>query len=239
MIKRALVVSVAVLLFACNSKPSQTSDNSVGGAYVVSNAPVPMTKQAASLSMDWGKKAQAGQVAIADVLTYGGNATKITAPAGWQAIRDDSTATTRQSLYWHAIQANDVSTSEWTFSNPSDAQGAIVVLDSVAADNPIDMSTGNTGTGGTLTAKSVSTIADGDLVLSFFATDFARPGLLGSNPQLPADTKTVLNQQEIPREYWILQTYQSQPGATAEQVMEAAQLFNWAAAQVAIKHASH
>jgi hypothetical protein len=238
MFKRAMMGVAAIFVMACNSGPTQTADNSVGGAYVVSTAQAPMATVTSSLSLDWGKKTQAGQVAIADVLTYGSNATKITAPTGWQPIRDDSTSTTRQSLYWHAIAANDASTSSWVFSKPVDAQGAIVVLDSVAASNPIDLSIGNTGTGGTLTAKSVTTTADGDLILSFFATDFSLPGLMGSDPQMPADTKVVLNTQTR-REYWILQTYLSQQGATADQVMDIAQLINWTTAQVAIKHAAH
>ncbi len=62
-----------------------------------------MTAGATTLALDWGTKGQAGQIAIADVLTYGGSKPTITAPTGWQLIRDDSTATTRQSLYWHAI----------------------------------------------------------------------------------------------------------------------------------------
>ncbi|MGH7926039.1 MAG: hypothetical protein ACREQH_15765, partial [Candidatus Binatus sp.] len=167
MVKRALLVA-AVFLIGCNSSPTQTADNGVGGAGVVSTAQVPMAAETTSLSLDWGKKAQAGQVAIADVITYGGSKPTITAPAGWQLIRNDSTDTTRQSLYWHAIQANDPSTSTWTFSTPVDAQGAIVLLDNAAAGSPVDMSSGNTGTGGTLTAKSIVTTVAGDLILSFY-----------------------------------------------------------------------
>ena len=150
-------------------------------------------------------------------------------------IRDDSTQTTRQSLYWHAIQANDSSTATWKFSGPVDAQGAIVLLDNVAAGAPVDMTSGNTGTGGTVTAKSIVTTADGDLVLSFYATDFHLPGLLGGSPQMPANTKTLVNQAAASDEFWILATYQSQNGAVEDQVCSAAQIFNWAAAQVAIK----
>ena len=84
MIRYALIAAAAVFAVACNSAPVQTSENTVGGANVVSSAKTPMTKGATSLSLDWGTKAQAGQVAIADVLSYGGSQTTITAPAGWQ-----------------------------------------------------------------------------------------------------------------------------------------------------------
>ena len=75
--------AAAVFVVACNSGPSQTADNTVGGANVVSTAQTPMATATTSLSLDWGKKAQAGQVAIADVISYGGPKTTITAPAGW------------------------------------------------------------------------------------------------------------------------------------------------------------
>jgi hypothetical protein len=168
-------------------------------------------------------------------LSYTGSKPTIKPPTGWQLIRNDATATTRQSLYWHAIAANDPSTSTWTFSEPVNAQGAILVLDNVAAASPVDMTSGNTGSGGTVTAKSIVTTSDGVLILSFYATDFSHPGLMGSFPQPPENTSIVLNQEETPGEYWILASYQSQNGATADQVCSASQIFNWVAAQVAIK----
>ena len=235
MFKRVLMGAVAVFVVACNSGPIQTPDNSVGGASVASTARVPIAASVTSLALDWGKKAQAGQVAIADVLSYTGSKPTITPPTGWQLIRNDTTATTRQSLYWHAIAANDPSTSTWTFSEPVNAQGAILVLDNVAAASPVDMTSGNSGSGGTVTAKSIVTTSDGVLILSFYSTDFAHPGLMGSFSQPPANTSIVLNQEETPGEYWILASYQSQNGATADQVCSASQIFNWVAAQVAIK----
>jgi hypothetical protein len=231
MIKRALIVAT-IFLVGCNSSPSQTAGNTVNGANVVSSAKAPMATATTSLTLDWGSKAQPGQVAIADVLSYGGPKVTITAPQGWQKIRDDSTAKTRQSLYWHAVAANDPSAATWTFSKPVDAQGAIVLLDNVATASPVDMTSGNTGDGGTLTAKSIVTTADGDLIFGFYATDFSHPGLA---PQLPAETNSLINQEATPNEFWILSTYKSQNGATEVQVSSAPQLFNWVAAQVAIK----
>jgi hypothetical protein len=234
MIKRVLILGMAILLAACNGQ-QQSADNTVGGANVVSSAHVPLSKATSSLSLDWGKKAQAGQVAIADVITYGGPKLTITAPTNWKLIRDDSTATTRQSLYWHAVAASDASTSTWQFSDPVDAQGAIILLDSVAQDSPIDMSSGSTGiNAGTVTGKSMSTNANGDLILSFYATDFHIQGL---RPPLPPDAAAVVNVED-PDEFWILASYQNQQGPTEDQVSSTAQLFNWVAAQVAIKHAS-
>ena len=244
MIKLALMLAAGVFVAACNSGSAQTPDNTVGGANVVSFTETPLTKAATSISLNWGSKGQAGQVAIADVLSYGGQKPTITAPDGWQKIRDDSTKTTRQSLYWHAIQANEPSTAQWTFSEPLDAQGAILLLDNVAPGSPVDMTSGNASAsddGGSMTSKSVATTSDGDLILAFNATDFGayRPASCGKcdglNPKLPTNVSVVLNHESTAQEYWILANYQNQAGDTDPQTSDAPQFFNWVAAQVAIK----
>lgn len=236
-----LAVAAAVFVAGCNSGPSQSAENSVGGANVVSSAKAPFAQATTSVTLNWGAKAKPGQFAIAEVLTYGGSKPKITAPPGWQQISDGSTATTRQSLYGHTVAASDPSTSTWTFSEPVDAQGAIVVLDNVASGWPVDASSHNIGGGGAVVAKSVATTSDGDLILSFNATDFGayRPHICtvcdGLNPQLPQDVAVVLNHESTAREYWILANYQTQPAETELQESGTGQIFNWVAAQVAIK----
>jgi hypothetical protein len=237
MIKRVLMGAAAFLVVACNNgAPPGSATNTVGGADVVASTQSKMTKAAKSLSLDWGKKAQAGQVAVADVITYGGPTTKITAPDGWQMIRDDSTPTTRQSLYWHAIQATDPSTSTWNFSAPVDAQGAIVLLSNVAPGAPVDMSNVQTGNGGAVKSVPLTTTVDGNLILIFAATDFSNAPL---SAQTPGDMTAVVAQEKDPNQYWILATWQSQTGATEDTDFEFPQLFHWVAAQVAIKHGSH
>jgi hypothetical protein len=243
MIRRTFIVVATVFLVTYNSSPSLAgAESSVGGARVGSSAQAPFVEATTSLSMDlsgW----QPGQVAIADVLTFGGPQPTITPPDGWQLIRDDSTATTRQSLYWHAIGGNEPSSASWTFSDPVDAQGAILLLDNVAADSPVDTASGNTGgdTGGVLTAKSVTTTSDGDLVLAFNATDFGAyrhticKDCSGLKPKMPDNATVALDQESTPREYWILANYQSQTGDTEAQISGAPQFFNWVATQVAIR----
>jgi hypothetical protein len=236
MIKRVLMLGMAISLAACNSGPPGSATNTVGGADIASSAKAPMSKDTTNLSLDWGKNAKAGEVAIADVLTYGGPKVTITPPAGWQLIRDDSTATTRQSLYWHAIGANDSSPATWEFGSPVDAQGAIILLDNVAQGSPVDMSNGKTGSGGDVKSSALTTTADGDLVLIFNATDFGNAPLAA---QTPSDMSAVVSQDEQPNEYWIISTWQNQNGPTEETDFSFPQLFNWVAAQVAIKHGSH
>ena len=233
--KRALMGAAAFLAVACNTgSPPGSATNTVGGADVVASTQTKLTTETKSLSLDPGKKAQAGQVAIADVITYGGPKVTITAPDGWQLIRDDSTATTRQSLYWHTIAAND-STSTWNFSAPVDAQGAIVLLDNVAPAAPVDMSNAKTGSGGDIKSESMTTTADGDLIMVFKATDFSNSPL---HWQAPEHATAVVAQENLPHQYWIVATWQAQNGATEATEFSFPQLVNWVAAQVAIKHGS-
>ena len=115
----ALIAGAVVFIVGCNSSPPPLSaENTVGGASVAGVMQVPMAQATTNLTLDWGSKGKAGQVAIADVLSFNGSEPKIDPPAGWQLIRDDSSKTTRQSLYWHAIQASDSSAATWTFSEP-------------------------------------------------------------------------------------------------------------------------
>ena len=236
MVRRVLIVAAALFAVACNAgQPPGNATNVVKGADVVSSTRVPMATATRSLSFNRGASWQPDQVVIADVLSYGGPKVTLTAPSGWQMIRDDATPTTRQSVYWHAIQANDPSTAIWTFSGPVDVQGAIVVLDNVAQASPVDTSSGKTGGGGDLKSESMTTSADGDLVLIFKAIDFSRAPL---HSQVPERMSAVLVQENLPREYWILATWQSQNGTTEETEFSFPQLFSWVAAQIAIRHRS-
>ncbi|HTY55037.1 MAG TPA: hypothetical protein VMB26_07555 [Candidatus Binataceae bacterium] len=195
---------------------------------MASYAQTPMAAKTTKISLD-SSKAKAGQLAIADVISYGGAKPMITAPDGWTLIRDDSTTTTRQSLYWRVMQANEPSPT-WTFSEPVDAQGALLLLDNVAANNPVDASSGNTGGPG-VAAKSVSTTRGGNFILAFYATDFGGAGL---GPKCPANVSAIVDQEAQPREYWIVATYQGRKGDTDDLACPSGQLYNAVAAQVAV-----
>jgi len=223
MTKYVLPALLAVSLCAC--KPSLTK------AGVSSFAQTSLTKATTSIALDWSSLGQPGRLAIADVLSYSGDKPTITAPAGWTPIRDDSTSSVRQSLYWHVIQANEKSAQTWTFSEPVDAQGAIVLLSDVATVDPVDAAGRNTG-GGAPTAASVTTTSDGDLILAFYATDFNGTG---PGHDCPDNMSLVVDQTQWTHPYWILAARQNRRGATEEAVCRSPQGFSWVAAQVAIR----
>lgn len=251
-IRHALVIVPVAFLLACNP-PSETPQNTAQSASPKSTeTPLPkatvsfaqstvggrsidafsqgLTRRMTSLELGWSSSGSPGRLAIADVVTYGGNKPVITAPSGWTLLRDDSSPTTRQSLYWHVIEANDPSTQTWTFSEAVDAQGAILVLDNGVSTDPIDANAGSSANvSGQLVAKSVTTTSDGDLILAFYATNFAGPH------EGPRDMKAIVDESRTPNTYWILATRQSQKGKTQDAICRTPQLFNWAAAQVAVK----
>ena len=228
MMRHIWLVVLAAVIAACNPSPQESTENTVGGASLNSFAQTPLAKATTTFTLD-GSKARPGQLAIADVLSYSGPKPTITAPAGWTLLRDDSSPLTRQSLYWHLIQANDPSPT-WTFSEPVDAQGVILLLDNVAASNPVDASSGNTGGPG-VAAKSVTTTRGGDFIIAFYATDFFGVGL---GPHCPANVSAIVDQETQSHEYWIVGTYQSRKGETADVACPSGQLYNAVAAQVAI-----
>jgi len=223
MVKYVLYVSLAVFLAACNLETEPS---------VLSYVQTPLTKGTTSLALDWSVLGWPGRFALADVITYSGARPAITAPVGWTLIREDSSPSTRQALYGHFIQANDKSTQAWTFSEPVDAQGVVLLLDGVAPKDPVDAAAGNAGGGRSLTAKSVTTASDGDLILALYATDF-----VGTAPghDLPDSMSEIVDQVEGPHPYWILGSYQRHKGDTEDASCTSGQPFAWVAAQVAIR----
>jgi len=235
-----LAASIALAVAFYWASPAECSQDTGAAVPISSFAQVPPVTNTMSLTLDYGSKAQTGQMAIADVLTYSGASPTITPPEGWTLIRDDSSPLTRQSLYWHVVEANDPGAQTWLFSEPVDAQGAVLLLDDVAETNPVDASSGNIGHSGTLTANSVAAASDGDLIIAFYATNFAGAGLFGVGgigSMIPVNTSIMVAQALEPLEYWILAIDQSGNQDGGDTTCVTPQLFNWVAAQVAFKSA--
>jgi len=222
------LVALLVLIAACSPSPQESNENVVGGASVSSYTQTPLTQKTNMLTLDTSK-AKPGQLAVADVMSYSGAKPMITAPDGWTLIRDDSSPSTRQSIYWRIVKADDPKPT-WKFSEPVDAQGVIVLLDNVAESNPVDASSGNTGGPGVV-AKSMTTTRGGSFVLAFYATDFGGAGL---GPHCPANVSSILDQETATHGYWIIGTYQNRKGDTEDIACPSGQLYNAVAAQVAI-----
>ncbi len=229
--RRAVWLVMVALLIGCEPSPTESKLGTIGGASISAMVQTPMLRAAARLAVETNAKPRTGQFMIADILTYGGKATVITAPPTWTLLRDDSTISVRQSLYVHAVGENDSGSAAWTFSRPVDAQAVTLLLDNVSLEAPVDVTNGDTGTLG-LIAKPVTTSSDGDLILVFFATDFQGTGL---GAQVPLDMIVIAMQEAKPLQYWVLGTYQSSKGETDTVRCPTGQLYNSIGAQVAIR----
>ncbi|MGH7812662.1 MAG: hypothetical protein ACREQI_01490 [Candidatus Binataceae bacterium] len=239
--KYVLTAIVAAALVVGNFAPPAHADdtaalsaqNTVGGPYVNSYVQAQLVKNASTLNFAWDPTGQSGLLAVADIITYGGSAPAIAPPNGWTLIRDDSAPeSTRQTLYWHVMNSDDPATLQWSFGQPVDAQGAIVMVDRASEDSPIDGNTGNSGSGWLPLAKSVTTNGDGDLVLSFYSTNFDGPAAPG--PVFPDNVAPIVNEQSLTDAYWVLGGYQGLDGSAGDILCNGVQLYDWVAAEVAI-----
>src|SRR5580704_12746955 len=102
-----LIALIALAVGYSFASSAQSAEFNPPGIPVSSCDQSPPVNDTTTLTLDCGSKPEAGQLAVADVLTYGGGATVITPPDGWTLIRDDSSPSTRQSLYWHVVEANE------------------------------------------------------------------------------------------------------------------------------------
>ena len=233
----------ADILLGCTSPALDSQRVPVDGAKIVAVTQTPMAvdpesttstptpKEVANITLNAPAQVQSGQLLIASLMTFAGATPTITAPSGWQLIRDDISPSTRQSLYYHFAGSND-GAAEWKFSQPVLAQGVVLTLDNVWATDPVDTSSGMTGPKDQVKAPPLTTTDDGDLILVFFGTDFAfdAPG-----PTFPDNTVPIVNQISDPNPYWIFASYQARRGDVAEADSPTPQLYNVAAAQVAIR----
>jgi len=230
---RRLIAVLAVFLLACHRPlPPDVHVGKPAGVNVISLAEG-LVKRTRTLTIDWGPLGSSGQLAIAQVLSYSGRKPIITAPRGWNLIRDDSTqGTTRQSLYWHLIQSGDPSVQTWSFDQRVEAEGVILLLDGLAPTSPLDTNSGQNGSGSYPMTPSLVTSSDGDLVLAFYASDFG-PGGLGV--KMPAKMDIVVDQTSAQREYWVVGSSQTQKGKVDSIAAQTVQLSNWVAVLLALK----
>jgi len=240
---RSSMAAPADILLGCTSPALDAQRVPLDGAKIVavaqtpmavdpaSTTQTPMPKDVTSITLNTPSGVQPGQLLIADLMTFGGAAPTITAPSGWQLIRDDISPTTRQSLYYHFAETNDAP-AEWKFTQPVYAQGVVLTLDKVWSTDPIDASSGMTGPKDQTKAPALMTTDDGDLILVFFATDFA---FIAPGPTFPDHTVPIVNQISDPDAYWIFASYQARRGDVAAADSPTPQLYYVAAAQVAIR----
>jgi hypothetical protein len=98
----------------------------------------------------------------------------ITPPAGWTFVRSDpvSPTTIKQAIYYKVAGSGEPVSYTWTFSTSKKASGGISRYTGVDNTNPIDASSGATGSGTgnntAMTAPGVTTTVNDAMVVGFF-----------------------------------------------------------------------
>jgi MSHA biogenesis protein MshQ len=133
------------------------------------------------------------QVAARDDCLLGLFCNNITPPSGWTLIREDAATadilfiglvtTLRQSSYFRVVTSSEPASYTWNFSNSNSAAGGISAFSGVDPNNPINVHNGQSGSGSTITAPSVTTTQDGTHLVALFANADSR-GNTSANPPL-------------------------------------------------------
>lgn len=137
-------------------KGSQIEYNGSGKSLVI---PAPTTRTS-------------GDVMVAQLTFSGGTNAVITAPAGWTLIRRDNNSTyVSSAIYYHVVVTNEPDAYIWTFTTVEAISGGIADFSGVNTSMPVDVTSGNTGTGALMSAATVSTNTPSDMVLFFGASN--------------------------------------------------------------------
>ncbi|MGZ4314754.1 MAG: fibronectin type III domain-containing protein [Gaiellaceae bacterium] len=112
--------------------------------------------------------ATTGDVLIAAV-TFAGSV-RVTAPSGWTQVRAETGTTgLAQAIFRKAVGASEPNSYQWTFNAKTSSSGVVLAYTGVDPTNPVDGSNGAAGgPSASLTAPSVMTQNDGDVVLGVF-----------------------------------------------------------------------
>ncbi|HEX9803049.1 MAG TPA: LamG domain-containing protein [Gammaproteobacteria bacterium] len=101
----------------------------------------------------------------------------ITPPAGWTLIRENIAGgdllgigtTMTHGSYFRVVDGNEPGSYTWGFSNSNRAAGSISAFIGIDPDNPIDVHSGQAGSGTTIIAPSVTTTQDEEYLVALFA----------------------------------------------------------------------
>jgi hypothetical protein len=118
-------------------------------------------------------------VLIASVHARLSGAASITAPSGWALIRRDSSAPgydrLTQALYYKVTGASEPARYTWSLGSSVSVAGAILDVKGADLSMPVDSHSGAfTPESASFVAPSVTTTADGDLVVGFFGISTSR-----------------------------------------------------------------
>jgi MSHA biogenesis protein MshQ len=174
-----------------------------------------------------------GDLLIVGLMVEKGSGETITAPAGWNLIRRTNESTNVGMATYYKV-AGGAEPANYTFTIANGSKWAIGISRITGADtsDPIDVHGGQTGSGSSVTAPSVTTTAANDLVLAFYTNKKAAT-------YTPAGTTT--ERYDVPNSSGGLPSnmmasfVQTSAGATGNRNATASESEAWVGQQVAIQ----
>lgn len=110
---------------------------------------------------------EAGDLLLASIDVRG--QPTITAPVGWQLVREDLNGTAmRKGTYWRIATGSEPASYTWRFSAKPPAVGIMLAYSGVSTTAPIEASSGRLSTGATVSAPSVQTSVAGAQLVGLF-----------------------------------------------------------------------
>jgi uncharacterized repeat protein (TIGR01451 family) len=158
----------------------------VAASVVVTTATVPIAAAAATITFraasgtDGGGRTltvarpagtQQDDVLVAAVYWDNSAPNTITPPSGFTLIRQDAGATTQAvSLYYHVASGTEPATYTWLATRSSGFTGIVAAYSNVDIANPIDAHGGQTGSGTSATAPSITTSTADDVLVGVWSS---------------------------------------------------------------------
>jgi chitodextrinase len=173
---------------------SVTTPNQPGAAIALRGSSFAANVTATTLTIPAPAGAQAGNVELMAIAARG--APRITPPAGWTLVRQDSNGTTMtQAIYTHVVGSAEPGAYTWTLSTSQAAAGGIMAYSGVRSVTPVAASGGQANASSTtVTAPSITAPQVGGQLVGFFgignATTFTPPAGMAERGDLASTAGT-------------------------------------------------
>ena len=191
----------------------------------------------ATLTINAPAGVSANDLMVAQIAVNGGTDTTVTAPSGWTLIRrTDNTTNVGEASYYKVATASEPASYAWTITDgvgTPRAAGGILAYAGVNDSSPVDVSSGTSGGSSTsVSAPTVTTTTDLDLVDGLFATD---TGTTFTAPSGMTERSDVRNTSANGPSAETADFTKTPAGATGAKAATAGAASNWVAQLVALK----
>lgn len=217
-IKAGLLICSLLLTVCLNSQPVVESWGTNTGS-------------SSSASIDKPSGVSADDMLVVGLTFEKGSDEDLTPPTGWTLIRrTDNSSNSGLATYYKIAGASEPSSYSFDLDNGSKWCIGIVRLSDVDDVSPIDVSSGNTGSGTSTVASSVTTTGNSELILLYYTN---KKDANYSTPSGATEVYDDPNSSGGQPSNMLAYTTQAVAGATGDYTSTATESESWAAQQIA------